>query len=275
MTAWTRRLAAIVLLALAAAGCSSDDEALAPIDLVEPGTLRVCADPTRPPMQYLGRDGILRGFEVDLAERVAEELELRTEWVERTRETVVPALARGDCDVVVSSLAVGWDDQQVIGEIEYLGMPMSLLVRDGAEAPLAVGLCGRRVGAFPRTWESRILAEYSQACRRNGRAPIRIVDLAVTEAALEQLRAGRLDGILDDRPTNAWYAQRQTDRFDDGGTVPNEDVHYAIGYREGATSVFQAVRGALFAMHEDGSFQELLHRWGLDDVGVEGLPLYS
>lgn len=275
MTTWARRLATVALLALAAAGCSSDDEALAPIDLVEPGALSVCTDPTRPPMQYRGRDGVLRGFEVDLVERVAEELELETKWVTRTRSTLVDSLARGECDVIASSLAVGWDDQQVIGEIEYLGMPMSLLVRDEAVAPLAVGLCGRRIGVFPRTWESRILAEYSQACTRNGRAAVRIVELADLETALERLRTGRVDGLLDDRPTSAWYAQRQTDRFDDGGTVPNEDVHYAIGYREGKTSVFQAMRGALFALHEDGSFEELLHRWGLDDEGVEGLPLYS
>jgi ABC-type amino acid transport substrate-binding protein len=278
VTTRARRLALIALVVLAGAGCSSDesDSAAVPGEaLVEPGMLRVCTDPTRPPMQYRGRDGVLRGFEVDLFREIATELGLEAVWVDRSRSEIVDALARGDCDVIASSLAVRWEDQQVIQEIEYLGLPMSLLVRQGEQAPLAIGLCGRPIGTFARTWEARILTGFSRTCTRNGRAPIEIVFVTGGAAALEQLRTGRIDGLLDDGPTNAWYAQRQTDRFDDGGTVPNEDVHYAIGYREGARDVFVAVRSALFTLHHEGTFDELLHRWGLDDKGVEGLPLYS
>jgi polar amino acid transport system substrate-binding protein len=275
---WARRLAPIAIVVLAGAGCSSDesDGAAVPGEaLVEPGMLHVCTDPTRPPMQYRGRDGVLRGFEVDLFSDVAAELDLEAVWVDRSRSEIVAALAQGDCDMIASSLAVRWEDQLVVQEIEYLAMPISLLVRDGETAPLAVGLCGKRVGAFAHTWESRILARYSRACRRDGRPAIETVLVTSGDSALEQLRAGRIAGFLDDGPTSAWYAQRQTDRFDDGGTVPNEDVHYAIAVQEGNTDVFVAVRNALFTLYHEGTFDELLHRWGLDDKGVEGLPLYS
>jgi polar amino acid transport system substrate-binding protein len=270
------RLAALALLVLAATSCQAKEES--PVlerDLVEPGALHVCTDPTRPPMQYRGSDGVLRGFEVDLLGEIADELDLRPVWVDVKRGAIVGALAEGRCDVIASSLDVRWEEQEAIREIEYLSVPMSLLVRDGADAPLAVGLCGRRIGAFPGTQEAKRLAVYSEACRRDDRPTIEIVVVTGREDALNRLRGSRIDGLLDDLPTNAWYVQRQTDRFDDGGAVSIEDVHYALGYGKDRTSVYLGLRAALFTLYEDGTFAELMERWGLDRKGVRGLPLYS
>jgi polar amino acid transport system substrate-binding protein len=275
VTSWAHRLAIVAVLLLAAAACSSKEEAVPGGSLVEPGQLHVCTSPTRPPMQYRGHDGVLRGFEVDLFDAVAKEMDLDVVWVESPRAQVVRALADGECDVIASSLAVRWEDQLVVQEVEYLAMPISLLVRDGAVAPLSVGLCGQRVAAFAHTWEARILARYARNCRRQSKPAVTTVVVTSGDAALEQLRSGGVDGFLDDGPTSAWYAQRQTDSFDDGGTVPNEDVHYAFAVQKGKPDVFVAVRNGMFALYDDGRFEELLHRWGLDDKGVEGLPLYS
>ena len=93
--------------------------------------------------------------------------------------------------------------------------------------------------------------------------------------ALSGLEAGRIDGLLDEVPLIGWYSKLQTDTFDDGGTLPVVKVDYAIGYPAGKDSIFWGIRGALQTMHDDGTFVEFLHRWGLDEKGVEGLALYS
>lgn len=270
-----RILATALLVTSVAVACQAEESPVAVQDLTRPGDLRICSDPTRPPMEYRGRDGVLRGFEVDLLEEVARELDLRPVWVDTKRSALISGVVERKCDVIASSLPIRWENQQSIRELEYLGVPISLLVRDGAEAPLAIGLCGRPVGAFAGTREAEILLEYSETCRRHGRPPVRRVAMSNVPDALSQLQAGRIDGLLDDLPLVAWYWRRQTDSFDDGGALPNEQVDYAIGYGAGRNSLFFGIRNALLALHSDGTFADLLHRWGLDRKGVEGLPLYS
>ena len=276
MNAWLRGLFALaLLLALAGAGCKDEGSPIATEDLTKPGALRICGEPTRPPMEYRGRDGVLRGFEIDLLNEVAGRVDLEPVWVDTSRSLLVDAVADGNCDVVASSLPVDFGDQKVIGEIAYLGVPISLLVRDGEEPPLARGLCGRPVGTFAGTRESRILGEYSEVCERNGRPSVDEVTMKDMPEALSRLEGGRIDGLLDEVPLIGWYSKLQTDTFDDGGTLPAVKVDYAIGYPAGKDSIFWGIRGALQTMHDDGMFVELLHRWGLDEKGVEGLALYS
>jgi ABC-type amino acid transport substrate-binding protein len=226
-------------------------------------------------MEYRGNDGVLRGFEVDLLREVAGELDLRPVWIDTRRTALVGAVLARKCDVIASSFPVRWEYQQSIRQVEYLGVPISLLVRDDDDPPLAIGLCGRAIGAFARTRESELLVEYSKVCRRHGRPPVKRVAMTDTPDALRQLQSGSIDGLLDERPSVAWYSRLQTDRFDDGGGLPDEQVDYSIGYGAGRNSVFWGIRSALQTLHSDGRFRDLLHRWGLDRNGVEGLPLYS
>lgn len=262
-------------LALVLAGCNDRESPIAEGELTKPGVLRICTDPTRPPMEYRGMDGVLRGFEVDLLDEIASRIDLEPVWVNTGGPQLVDAAAKGACDVVASSLTVDFEDQKAIGEIAYLGVPISLLVRDGEDPPLARGLCGRPIGAFPGTRQSRILAEYSEVCARAGRPSVNAVVVNDVPDALSRLEAGRIDGLLDEVSLVGWYSKLQTDRFDDGGTLPVVKVDYAIGYRAGSTSVFWGIRGALQTIQDDGTFAELLHRWGLDQKGVRGLALYS
>jgi polar amino acid transport system substrate-binding protein len=262
-------------LVLVVAGCNNGKPPIAEGELTKPGVLRICTDPTRPPMEYRGRDGVLRGFEVDLLDEIASRVDLQPAWVYASGPLLVDAAAEGRCDVVASSLTVDFEDQDVIGEIAYLGVPISLLVRDGEEPPLARGLCGRPIGAFAGTRQSRILAEYSEVCVRAGRPTVNAVVVNSVSDALSRLEAGQIDGLLDEVPLIGWYSKLQTDRFDNGGTLPVVKVDYAIGYRAGRASVFWAIRDALQTMNDDGTFVELLHRWGLDEKGVKGLALYS
>ncbi len=261
---------------LAVAGCSDEKSPVAEDELTTPGVLRICTDPTRPPMEYRGRDGVLRGFEIDLLHEIADRVELQPAWVDTSRSLLVDAVVEGRCDAVASSLPVDFEDQKAIREIAYLGVPISLLVRDGDEPPLARGLCGRPIGAFAGTVQSRILEEYSEACERAGRPAVNEVAMNDVPEALRRLEAGGIDGLLDEVPLVGSYSKLRTDAFDDGGTLPVVKVDYVIGCcRAGRDSLFWGIRLALQTIHDDGTFVELLHRWGLDEKGVEGLALYS
>jgi polar amino acid transport system substrate-binding protein len=271
---------AAILFALTGAACrGSDSEAEAePVatvseaELTHPRTLRICSDMSRPPMEYRTRAGSRKGFEVDIMEEVARRLALAPVWVDTRRAQLIGAVVRRECDVIASSLPVRLEDQHRINELAYLVVPISLLVRDEEAARLALGLCGKRVAAFPRSRELEIVSEYSDECRAQGRKAISPLEVQTTTEALRALEARRVDALLDAAASNDWYARRRPDRVEVAALLPEEE-RYAIGYGSGMNSVVLAVRGALLTMHQDGTFASLLARWGLEDTGVRGLPI--
>jgi polar amino acid transport system substrate-binding protein len=274
-------LAGVLLVAaLVAAGCQGDGGSEGPIetfadrDLTKPGTLRVCTEATRPPMAYRGADGILRGFEVDLLGEIAERNELEPVWVETTHETLLDSLADGKCDLIASALTVRFAQQQRVAEFPYLTAPIGMLVREEERAPVALGLCGRPLGALSGTLEEELAGTYSQECVGAGRQPVDVVVTQSTDDGLAKLEEKKIDVLLDDRPVTDWFARRRTDVFDDGGTLSSQDnVVYAIGYGIGKNTLFSGIQGSLFELNRDGTVPELIHRWGLEDTGVELLRL--
>jgi ABC-type amino acid transport substrate-binding protein len=276
-----RRVLLLLALLAAATACQGKGssaepqpgETIAARDLLRPGALRVCSDMSRPPMEYRTRAGVRHGFEVDVAVEIARRLKLAPVWVNTSRVGLIEGLVRRRCDVVLSSLPVRLADQNRIAELPYLAVPVSLLVRDGAPPPLSVGLCGKRIGVFRQTREREVVSEYAAQCDSEGRRPLRAVLVGSTAEALGLLRAGRVDALLDEAPLNTWYARLSPDLYDDGGTLPSEEVQYAVGVAPHRDSLFFAVHGALLDLHADGTFAELLRRWALDRRGVEGVPL--
>ncbi len=66
----------------------------------ERGSLRIGYDPNNLPMSFFNADGELVGFEVELAERLAEELKLRAEFVPLSWPEVPHLLAEGVIDIM-------------------------------------------------------------------------------------------------------------------------------------------------------------------------------
>lgn len=260
-------------------GNASETGSVAPVadgELRRPGALVACSDMSRPPMEYRGSDGARRGFEVDLVEEIALRLRLRPVWVDASRSEIIDSVAHGRCDAAVSTLPVDLGVETPlgpIGAISYLAVPISLLVREGERASVTTGLCGRRIGVFARTREAELLREYSKLCQIQGLKALRAIPMQRTPEALDELSAGRIDGIVDELPVNRWYARRQTDRFELAWILADEDVRYAIGYGSGKNSLYLGIRSALAELHSDGTFDDLMRRWGLDRAGAVPLPL--
>ena len=269
---------ALLLLATGCLGGAGGPEAVATLpedELREAGTLTVCTDPTRPPLEYRSRDGVLRGFEVELMEEIADRLGLGVTWVDRRRDELADALSRRQCDVVASTLAVRRDGSGELSRVAasaYLAVPVSLLVRRGERGLALTGLCGRRVAALAGTRELDLLGELGEGCADEGRGAVEAVATTGTPESLAALGTGRVDAVLAEHPVNAWLAQRRTDAFDLASILGEELARWAIGTDRDRVGVYDAVRVSLRELHEDGTFGELLDRWGLDRTGAIRLP---
>ena len=93
----------LALLLLPALGCRSNSDTWQRIE--KQGVLRVGLDPTYPPFEIADESGV-SGLDVDLANALADELGLRTEYVYFGYDGLYDALATEQVDVLISALAI-------------------------------------------------------------------------------------------------------------------------------------------------------------------------
>ena len=104
------------------------------VDIVEDGKLTVCTHLPYEPFQFK-KGGEVVGFDVDLMDLVAEDLELEQEIVNTPFETIETgqAMATGKCDIAAAGMTITEERDQVIDFSDpYFEATQALLVTKGA-----------------------------------------------------------------------------------------------------------------------------------------------
>jgi ABC-type amino acid transport substrate-binding protein len=110
------------------------------------GSLRVGYLPDSLPFAFFNARGDLVGFDVELAHRLASELRVRLEFVPVSRATLSESLAAGECDLLMSGVAVTTlRASEMLFSVSYLDETMGLLVLDHDRERFA---SWRQVGAL-------------------------------------------------------------------------------------------------------------------------------
>ena len=74
--------------------------------ITESGVIKVGMTGNQPPFSMESTDGSLMGYEVDLAELLAESMKLKLEIVQLSFNELLPALEKGDIDAVMSGMSI-------------------------------------------------------------------------------------------------------------------------------------------------------------------------
>jgi polar amino acid transport system substrate-binding protein len=205
--------------------------------------------------------GHIVGFEVEIADALARRLAVRAAFVQNDWQLLVPALERGDIDLVLNGLEVTEARRRRVAFTRpYYVFAATLVVRrdEGTVRGLA-DLRGRRVGTLGGSLSHDFVAAVPG------------LDVVLYEGTQEpylDLEEGRLDGVvLDNIIADRYGLVRPTLR--DAGVV-GEGV-YAIGVRPDEPALLRAVDDALGAMQREGELRGILERWKLWDGRQAGL----
>jgi ABC-type amino acid transport substrate-binding protein len=74
--------------------------------ILQRGALRVCVLPNRLPYAFADPQGQLKGFDVEMAHRLARDMGVRLEFVRVVLEDLPGVLERGGCDIAMSGIPV-------------------------------------------------------------------------------------------------------------------------------------------------------------------------
>jgi polar amino acid transport system substrate-binding protein len=240
-----------------------------PPEIAKQGGIKVAIVPNYPPMEF--RDpatSALTGFDVELGEALGRKLGIKIVWQETSFDQMMPAIATGRVDAILSGMTDIKSRQDTATFVDYLRNGPRFLIQQSraSEFKDMNALCGKKVGASRRTSFPRLIAAWSDV--HCGSDPINFVGTEGSGDARTQLKQGRLDAAVQGGETLPYMMD-----LEPGAYVPVGEV-FAVQFTGLALNVKdkalqQAVADALDALIADGSYRALLAKWKLTDYGVE------
>jgi polar amino acid transport system substrate-binding protein len=198
--------------------------------------------------------GKIQGFEVDIAEGIAKRLGVRARFQQTDWSSLVPALERGDFDMILNGLEETPERREaLLLSIPYFVYGETLTVGKDAPYSRLEDLRGRRVGTLNQTVAHDILK----------RLPVELVLYEGQQEPYLDLVQKRTEAVLLDHI----IAERYGCVLPELRCVPGDIArgHYVIGIEKNHTALKQAIDGALRTLIAEGELQSILTRWKLWD----------
>jgi polar amino acid transport system substrate-binding protein len=207
---------------------------------------------------------VLVGFEVELAGAIAREMGVTARFVQNAWDSLIPALTRGDFDVVINGIEITPErSAKVLFSRPYYVYTEQLVVRKDEDGIRGLSdLAGRRVGTLMGAVSQTML-------QKAGGVDIRIYSGVVEP--YEDLALGRLDAVFLDLPIAAYYARPNPLLKYAGPPVGEGD--YGIAIRKEDASLKEAVDGAIDRLLRSGEMRRIYEKWGLWNGAQEKLFL--
>jgi polar amino acid transport system substrate-binding protein len=252
---------------------SSKSSVAAPKDLITQGVLTIGSDTTYPPQEYIDTaTNKATGFDVDLITAMAARMGLRANVVTAKFDSIIDSLTAKRFDVVISAVTITPERKQRVDFVPYFNAGESLLVQKGNPKNIKslADLCGQSAGVQNGTVEQPDLQKASDDCRKAGKPAINIEVLQDQTAVIQLLATNRVIATYQDSPVTDYYNKLNSGRFEVAGSVVNAAPE-GIVVRKGDTSMFNAVQQAFNAVKADGTYQQLINKWGLSSGAISAI----
>ncbi|HWL66237.1 MAG TPA: glutamate ABC transporter substrate-binding protein [Actinomycetota bacterium] len=200
------------------------------------------------------QSGEVEGFDVDLAQRVADELGVELELKEAISDNRIPFLQDGTVDLVFSTMTITTDRDADIdfSRPYYIAHGRILTAGDsGIEDVKDLTADTTVCTALDSTYETTVLPKQAPD------AEVKTPD--TYSECFAQLQRGSVDALVTDDVILAGFLQQDESMAIVGPDLTTDP--YGAGIKEGDTEFADFVSGVLDETLEDGTWQELFDKW--------------
>jgi polar amino acid transport system substrate-binding protein len=250
---------------------TAEDElaALVPEAIKSDGKIRVGTDATYAPNEFLDTDGeTVIGMDVELFDAIAGKLGLEVEWVPSGFDDIIPGIQSGKYEAGVSSFTINAEREEQTLMIAYFNAPIQWVTQKGNPAKIAVDdACGKTVGVQADTIEVPDLQEKSKACEDAGKPAITINQNPDQGLVTTGVITGKEDAMTADLPIAVYAVEKSAGKLELLGE-PYGNAPYGIAVNKDEAKFAEAIQKATRAIIEDGTYADILGKWGNDKGSV-------
>lgn len=267
-TAGSRRITAaavgaVLVMSLTACSDGSGDETETPaadqaFSTVTDGTLTCAMSGEYRPFNFYDESDELVGFDVDVCNGIAEELNLTAKPVTGAFNSLIAGLTSNRYDAIIGSMS---STEERLAQVDftesYYATGAELFVATDASITGVADLDDAIVGvALGTTFE-----EYARTL--DGVSEVTTYQADID--ALRDLQAGRVDAVITQGFMGRYLAKNADLKVDAVGDVLFPDVA-AIPVSKDNPELLAAINAALVTMHENGAYEAISIDWFGEDI---------
>lgn len=252
-----------------AEGADSALVAMVPAALKTKGTVLIATDSTYAPSEFKDANGNIVGMDVDLGNAIFKKLGLKTQWQSADFSSILVGITAKKYDLSFSSFTDTKDREKQVDMVEYYNAGEAIATLAGNPDKLtgtAADLCGVKVSVQTGTTEAdEIKNTINPACKKAGKPPIPNDgdQFNAQTDATSALVAKRDQAMMADSPVIDYAVQQSGGQLQKIGSDYNT-APYGIALPKGDGQLAQAIQGALKDIINDGTYLQILKKWGVD-----------
>ncbi|MBC9943583.1 ABC transporter substrate-binding protein [Leucobacter sp. cx-328] len=244
---------------------STGNAVVQPPAILTADALTVCTGDT-PPNIFYDENNELQGVEIDIANGLATELGVKTKLEEYNFSGLIPALQAKQCDVIMGSLYIKPEREEIANFVPYLFSGTGAGVTK--ENPKKVtgfdqSLCGIRVIGISGATGGDSATKLSEECIANGKPAIDLTLVDDAAAAVQQVLANQVDAFVDTSEIMSFYETQSEGDFVMIGE-PFGKIRIGAATLKSNTELNEALDTAFTAMVDSGKYKEILATWGVE-----------
>lgn len=264
-------VAALAMSALLVTGCSSNagssnassSSASSDAQSALPDTLVVGFDNSYPPYGFIGEDGEYTGFDLDLAQEVADRNNMQLEKMAIDWDAKDALLNQGDINCIWNGFTMeGREDDYTFSD-PYMLNEQVIVVKADSGITTAEDLAGKVVITQIDSAALDVLeGDQADLAQTFGR----LDTIADYNNAFMNLQSGTVDAVACDLSIAAYQMAANPDLYVQL-SEPLSSEHYAVGFKKGDDALAKLVNDTLVEMYNDGTIKEICEKYaqyGLD-----------
>ncbi|MEO8383746.1 MAG: ABC transporter substrate-binding protein [Betaproteobacteria bacterium] len=219
--------------------------------------IKIGVEGAYPPFSEIGTDGKLKGFDIDIANALCEQMKAQCTMVQQEFDGLIPSLQAKKIDAIIASMSITEDRKKVIEfSDKYYHTPARLISKKNAGMIASVaGMKGKRIGVQRTTTHDRFATDTFKESE--------IVRYAKQDDVFLDMASGRLDAALADQSAAAlgFLVLPAGKNFAFFGPVYIDPLYFGagagIGLRKGDTALRDEFNNAIKAIRANGVYKKV------------------
>ncbi|MGT2951149.1 amino acid ABC transporter substrate-binding protein [Streptococcus cuniculi] len=252
----------VATVSLVACGSTSQKQSAPAGSLLEQikekGVLKVGTEGTYAPYTYHDESGKLVGYDVEVAEKVAEKLGVKAEFVETEWDSIIAGLDAGRFDIIANQVGVTDERKEKYDfSTPYTYIYGALITsKDDTTTKAFSDIKGKKSA-------NSLTSNWAEVAKSNG---AEIVGVDGFQQAIELLASKRVDVTINDNVAYLDYIKQHPDAPVKVAALSEDAQETALPVVKGNDDLVAAINQALKELADEGVLTELSKKYFGDDV---------